>query len=394
MSSQWFVKIDELRNKGIEAVKSGEVTIHPKYMTKKYLYWMKNLRDWPISRSLWWGYRFPVWYKGQLEVSFNDNGKVIEKIGGVEVADFDEAVSKGIAIVSKTSPGEGWIQDENVFDTWFSSGQWPYVTLEKEGLLDALYPTDVLDTSYDILEMWVSRMIMLGYYRTGKRPFKDVYLHGLIKAADGQKMSKSKGNVVTLDDLVGEFGADAIRMLYIVGNKAGASYRIDKEKLTGNRNFLNKVWNASRYVFFSTSDLEKPWEIDESSLIFNEDDTKMITEAREIAAKVEKKIANFRFGLVAVDLIQSFWHSFCDVYLEAVKSRLYTKDKEGNPINTTPEAIASRKAGQWTLWYLLGVYLKLLHPYIPFITEYLWESYPKAPTESETIMYSQWPTQK
>lgn len=392
MSSQWFINVDEMREKGIDAVKSGEISIHPKYMTKKYFHWMKNLRDWPISRALWWGYRFPVWYKGALDTTYGEDGKVIELIGGEIVHDFSDAVEKGLAKVSKVSPGEGWIQDENVFDTWFSSGQWPYVTLEKEGLLDVMYPTDTMETGYDILEFWVSRMIMLGLFRTGEVPFKDVYLHGLIRAADGQKMSKSKGNVVTLDDLVGEFGADAIRMLYIVGNKAGASYRLDKEKLAGNRNFLNKVWNASKYVFFSISDLEKPWELQEAALAFTEDDKKIITEAREMAAQVEKKIKNYRFGLVAVDLIQSFWHSFCDTYIEQVKSRLYTKDKEGNPINDSEEGIASRKAGQWTLWFVLGMYLKMLHPYIPFITEYLWASYPKAESESETLMYAKWPT--
>jgi valyl-tRNA synthetase len=391
MSSQWFIKVDTLRDQGIAAVKDGDVTIHPKYMTKKYLHWMKNLRDWPISRSLWWGYRFPVWYKGELETAFGSDGKVSESIAGIKVESFDEAVEKGLAQVSLTSPGEGWLQDENVFDTWFSSGQWPYVTLEKENLLDVMYPTDVMETGYDILEFWVSRMIMLGYFRTGKAPFKDVYLHGLIKAADGQKMSKSKGNVTTLDDLVGEYGADAIRMLYIVGNKAGASYRLDKEKLTGNRNFLNKVWNASKYVYFSIADLVNPWEMDEKTLALTDDDKKMLETARTMAEHVDKKIKGFRFGLVAVDLIQSFWHEFCDAYLEQIKGRMYTKDREGNAINNTPEGIASRIAGQWTLWKVLGIYLKLLHPYIPFITEYLWASYPKAESDSETIMYASWP---
>lgn len=392
MSSQWFVDVAEMRDKGLEAVKLGEIAIHPKYMTKKYNHWMKNLRDWPISRSMWWGYRFPVWYKGKLEISYDDNGKVVERINGTIINDFSDAVSKGLAAVSLLTPGNNWIQDEDVFDTWFSSGQWPYVTLEKEGLLDEMYPTDVMETGYDILEWWVSRMIMLGYFRTGQKPFNDVYLHGLIKAADGQKMSKSKGNVATLDDLAAEFGADAIRMLYVVGNKAGASYRIDREKLAGNRNFLNKLWNASRYVFFATSDLEKPWELAEKDLVFTEDDQKMLADARTIAAQVEEKIKKFRFGLVAVDLIQSFWHTFCDTYIEQVKNRLYTKDKEGNPINTSPAEIASRKAGRWTLWYVLGIYMKLLHPYVPFITEYLWESYPKSPEENETIMYAKWPT--
>lgn len=394
MSSQWFISVNEMRDKGLEAVKNGEIVIHPKYMVKKYNHWMKNLRDWPISRALWWGYRFPVWYKGALETTYSDEGKIIEKIGGIVVESFNNAVTKGLAIISKTTPGEGWLQDESVFDTWFSSGQWPYVTLEKEGLLDVMYPTDTMETGYDILEFWVSRMVMLGQFRTGQVPFKDVYLHGLIKAEDGQKMSKSKNNVASLDELAGEFGADAIRMLYIVGNKAGASYRLDREKLAGNRNFLNKLWNASRYVFFATGDLEKPWELEESELAFTEDDKKVLSEARIMAEQVEKKIKNFRFGLVAVDLIQSFWHSFCDTYIEQVKGRLYTKDREGNPTNTTEEAIASRRAGQWTLWYVLGLYLRLLHPYIPFITEYLWESYSKAPSDSETIMYAKWPEYK
>ncbi len=385
------MQMDQFRHFGIDAVKSGDVTIHPKYMTKKYLHWMKNLRDWPISRSLWWGYQLPVWYKGELEISFGSDGKVVEKIAGIPVKDSADATTKGLIKVSKTSPGEGWIQDENVLDTWFSSGQWPYVTLQKEGLFDALYPTDVMETGFEILEFWVSRMIMFGYFRTGKRPFKDVYLHGMVMGADGQKMSKSRNNDITLDETAEEFGVDALRLAYIVGNKAGANYRIGKEQLAGNRNFMNKIWNASRYVFFATSDLEKPWELAEKYLALTDADKKMLEEARNMAKLVDEKVQKFRFGIVALDLIQSFWHSFCDSYIEEVKGRLYTKDKEGNPINTTAEAIASRKAGQWTLWYVLGIYLKLLHPYIPFITEYLWEAYPKAPTESETIMYASWP---
>lgn len=392
MSSQWFIKIDELKQKGIEAVKSSTIAIHPKYMTKKYLHWMKNLRDWPISRSLWWGYRFPVWYKGTLEVTFGNDGKVVEKIGGTPVEDFTDAVQKGLAKVSIESPGTEWIQDENVFDTWFSSGQWPYVTLEKEGLLDTFYPTQVMETGYDILEFWVSRMIMLGYFRTGKPPFKDVYLHGLIKAEDGQKMSKSKGNIVNLDDLLGQYGADAIRLLYVIGNKAGASYRLDRDKLQGYRNFLNKIWNATRFVLNATQDLSTPWSKKQTELALTEDDTKMLAELARISTLVEDKITRFRFGLVGVDLMQSFWSSFCDEYIEKVKQRMYTKDREGNPINTSPEEIASRTAAQWVLWYAIGTYLKLLHPYIPFITEYLWDSYPKDDSESDTIMYANWPT--
>jgi len=392
MSSQWFVKMDKLKAQGIKAVKDKEINIHPKYMTKKYLYWMKHLRDWPISRALWWGYRIPVWYKGKLETVVNEEGKISETINDIHFSSFSEAVEKGLAKVSIESPGTDWIQDDNVFDTWFSSGQWAYVTLENEGLLDTFYPTNVMETGYDILEIWVSRMIMLGYYKTGKKPFGDVYLHGLINAADGQKMSKSKGNVVTLDDLVGEYGADALRMLYIIGNKAGANYRLDKEKLKGYRNFLNKIWNASRFVFFSIQDLDKPWDLNQKELNFTNEDTEMLDTLNSIIKAVDEKTQRFRFGLVGIDLIQSFWGTFCDTYLEQIKQRMYKKDREGNPINTSTEAIASREAAQWVLWHALGVYLKLLHPYIPFITEYIWDSYPKSENESQTIMYSKWPT--
>lgn len=391
MSSQWFINVDELKQQGMDAVESGQVNIHPKYMTKKYLHWMKNLRDWPISRSLWWGYRFPIWYKGAVEEKISKDGTVTEKIAGVEVTGFKDAVEKGVAKVSLENPGEGWIQDENVFDTWFSSGQWPFVTLQKAGLDEVFYPTDTMETGYDILEFWVSRMIMLGKFRTGEFPFKDVYLHGLVKAKDGQKMSKSKKNVVGLDDLVAQYGADGIRLLYIVGNKAGASYRLDDEKLKNYRNFINKIWNASKFVINSISDVENITEVEHSTVAFENADKEILNKLSELVPLVEDKISKFRFGLVSIDLYNSFWHEFCDIYLEAIKNRMYTKDREGNPINTSEEAKASRLAAQWTLWKALSTYLVLLHPYIPFITEYMWQNLPKRTSDSATIMYAEWP---
>jgi valyl-tRNA synthetase len=388
MSSQWFINVDDLKKDGLEAIEGGHINIHPKYMTKKYMHWMKNLRDWPISRSLWWGYRFPVWYKGTVEEVIDAHGHITEKIDGIEVAGFKDAVEKGLAHVSFDSPGTEWHQDENVFDTWFSSGQWPYVTLQKEGIDDIFYPTNVMETGYDILEFWVSRMIMLGKFRTGKFPFSDVYLHGLVKASDGQKMSKSKKNTVSLDDLVKNYGADGMRLLYIVGNKAGASYRLDEEKMKGYRNFLNKLWNASKFAMMNLPDDIAEWT---DKPVLHEDDKKMIEILNTLIPQVSEKIKKFRFGLVSLDLYDSFWHDFCDVYLEVIKQRLYTKDREGNPINTSDEAIESRKAAQWTLWKSLDTYMRLLHPYIPFITEYLWQSLPKQKSEAETIMYASWP---
>ena len=192
MSSQWFVKVDDIKKGAIEVVQKGEVNIHPRYLKKRYIHWMENLRDWPISRSLWWGYRIPAWYKGTITELTDENGKIINKIGDTLVTDFSDAVAKEVAQLSLDSPGEGWVQDDDVFDTWFSSGQWPYATLMRNGLIDTFFPTDLLETGYDILELWVSRMIMFAGYRFNKIPFKDVYLHGMVQGTDGQKMSKSK----------------------------------------------------------------------------------------------------------------------------------------------------------------------------------------------------------
>jgi len=210
-----------------------------------------------------------------------------------------------------------------------------------------------------------------------------------VQGTDGQKISKSKGNVVPFDDLINEYGADALRLLYITGNKAGASYRIDRRKLEGYRKFLNKIWNATKFILNSVSDFEDIAEIDREKLKFEEIDSKMITAVEQLAVQVGKAIENFKFGLVALDLQQSFWHDFCDVYIEAVKNRLYTKDREGNSIAYN---VDSRRASQWTLWYCISIYLQLLHPYIPFITEELWAYLPKIKGENKSIMYSKFPS--
>ncbi len=386
ISSQWFIKVDEIKKPAIEVVEKGKIKIHPKNMTKVYLDWMYNLRDWPISRSLWWGYRFPVWYKGKVEEKIDDNGKVITYINGVPVKDFKEAEQKGLAKISKQSPGKGWIQSEYVFDTWFSSGQWPFATLMKFGLFDKFYPTQVMETGYDILKFWVSRMIMLGLFRTGKIPFEHVYLHGLIKSFDGQKMSKSKGNVVYPYELIEKYGADVLRLFYIVGNKAGANYQITNDKLEGNKRFLNKLWNASKFVLFNLEDAkDKLPNLNPDNLKLTKEDKKMIKEVDKIVTKTKNYIENFKFGLVAVDLRQHFWEVFCDWYLETVKTRLYTKDKQGNPIDYDKD---NRLAAQYTLYYTLKQYLKILHPYIPFITERIWWEMPKAKDEHKSLMYN------
>ena len=513
MSSQWFIDVEKLKQPAIDVVKSGKVNIFPKYMTKKYLQWLENLKDWPVSRSLWWGYRFPVWYKGKVEEKVDEKGKIIQTIGEETITNIDEAVKMGFAKVQIDPPGikftvlrhgetqnnvdgkfigfmdddlnengkkqakvfaekilkngekydviitsplkrakgiaeiickennipvvengllkernfgelegltweefaqkfpglaktntptyqenlptgesipqvesrvkeflnyvkkeyqgkkilvithagiiriikreiggvsleesrkedikntesltyiikeEGWLQDDSVFDTWFSSGQWPYATLSANDLMDTFFPTDIIETAHDILELWVSRMIMLSMYHEGKIPFKNVFLHGMVKAADGQKMSKSKNNVIVPDDIINKYGADSLRLLYLVGNTPGASYPVSYEKLEGYKRFLNKIWNAAKFVLNYVDVQDGKTQNDEVKL--TERDKEMLSKMDKLTEKIKKQFAGFRIGLAAEELYQEFWHDFCDIYLEEVKPRLYTKDKEG-----------------------------------------------------------------
>ncbi|MBN2015473.1 valine--tRNA ligase [Candidatus Dojkabacteria bacterium] len=372
MSSQWYVKVDKIKKEAIDVVKTGRIKIHPKYMGKRYFQWMKDLRDWPISRSLWWGYRIPAWYKGKREEYVNNEGKIEEKIG-------KKSLNDELIKVQLDSPGDGWIQDDDVLDTWFSSGQWPYATLMKENLMDIFYPTDVMETMYDILEWWVSRMIMLGLYKTGKIPFKDVYLHGMLLAPDGAKMSKSKGNVISMDDIVAEHGADTLRLFYYIAGKAGSSYRFDWERMKFNRNFLNKIWNASKFVLMNIKKKDKNiFEKNPRGLEFQKGDKKMLKDLNKTIQEVTRNIERFKFNLAIDTLADSFWHTYCDEYLEYSKEFVYAE--EGDPSGTI-----------WTLWKCLKTYMELMHPFVPFITEKIWQQIPKSEDEPETIMYAKWP---
>jgi len=622
MSSQWFVDTDKLKLPALEAVRSGTIKIHPDYMTKKLEIWLENLRDWPISRSIWWGYQIPVYYKGELTEVTDELGQLVVQVGEQGIADMADGIDKGLiklklandfapilipglgspenstvyrdlkvkypwaqiveipninnpkysdyasafgklvlnqdSIVIAHSLGcpailnyltanklkikhlilvapsteqsakyeqwietgfwenkstwktanlakelaliysdndetqaggvsaftefaqllngprlsqenakqhfwtykysheskeltrilaqaaetaakvqkqelqemsaAGWQQDGDVFDTWFSSGQWPYATLQAEGLMN-YYPTAVMETGFDILELWVSRMIMLGVYTQDAIPFENVYLHGLIKAEDGQKMSKSKGNIVYTSDIIAEYGADALRMMYIVGNRAGASYRADAKKLKGYRNFLNKIWNASKFIFTNFNNELTPevqgriniqlqkleelkFQVTDSGqeLKFNLAELKnipkveiveklagidieqlLIKNLAELVANVDNHMDNFRPGMAAEEIYLNFWQLFADIYVEQVKSRLFLFDREDQPINRAPEQIASREKALTHLLFALKTYLKLLHPFTPFITEHIWQTLPLEMRESETILYSQWP---
>jgi len=294
-----------------------------------------------------------------------------------------------------------WQQDEDVLDTWFSSGQWPFVTLmAKAGDYENFYPTQVMETGWDILLFWVTRMMLLNPYRARLYqesdekivPFKHVYLHGLVLDKNGIKMSKSKGNGIDPFEMMQKYGTDALRFSFVKGNSVGQNYRLYEEKIAANRNFCNKIWNASKFVMFNIEDnADKLLNLDRAELKFTDDDKDFLEQIDKLTAETTRRLTEFQFGVAAEELYESFWHQFADIYLEQIKTRLYTKDRDGNPINTAPEEQESRLAAQWVLLYSLGVYLKLLHPFMPFITENIWQSLPKKEEEAETIMYSRWP---
>ncbi|MGN0142136.1 MAG: valine--tRNA ligase [Roseburia sp.] len=360
VKQQWFVKMDELIKPAVEAVKSGEIQLLPKRMEKTYFNWTDNIRDWCISRQLWWGHRIPAYYCPDC----------------------------GEMVVAKTAPEKcpkcgctHMEQDPDTLDTWFSSALWPFSTLgwpEKTEDLDYFFPTDVLVTGYDIIFFWVIRMIFSGYEQMGKAPFHTVLFHGLVRDSQGRKMSKSLGNGIDPLEVIDKYGADALRLTLITGNAPGNDMRFYWERVEASRNFANKVWNASRFILMNLEDAE----ITEPSLDeLKPADKWILSRVNTLAKDVTENMDKYELGIAVQKVYDFIWDEFCDWYIEITKVRTY--NKENDP--------ASANAAFWTLKTVLTQALKLLHPFMPFITE---EIFCTLHSEEETIMLSDWPVFK
>ena len=355
VKQQWFVKMDELIKPAVEAVKNDEIKLIPERMDKTYFNWTDNIKDWCISRQLWWGHRIPAYY--------------CDKCGEIVVA-------KEMPKVCPKCGCEHFTQDPDTLDTWFSSALWPFSTLgwpDKTEDLDYFYPTDVLVTGYDIIFFWVIRMIFSGYEQMGEKPFKTVLFHGLGRDSQGRKMSKSLGNGIDPLEVIDQSGADALRMTLITGNAPGNDMRFYYERVEANRNFANKVWNASRFIMMNMEGKE----VTDASASLELVDKWIISKLNSLVKEVTDNMENFELGIAVQKIYDFIWDEFCDWYIEMVKPRLYNSDDT-----------ASQNAALWTLKTVLIDALKLLHPYMPFITE---EIFCTIQSEEESIMISKWP---
>ncbi|MCC2875810.1 valine--tRNA ligase [Lachnoclostridium pacaense] len=356
VKQQWFVRMEEMAKPAIEALKNGTLRFVPESFGKTYLHWLEGIRDWCISRQLWWGHRIPAYY-------CQDCGKIV--------------VSREEPHTCPQCGGASFKQDEDTLDTWFSSALWPFSTLgwpEHTEDLDYFYPTDVLVTGYDIIFFWVIRMVFSGIEQTGKTPFHTVLIHGLVRDSQGRKMSKSLGNGIDPLEVIDKYGADALRMTLITGNAPGNDMRFYWERVENSRNFANKVWNASRFIMMNIGKAPDVTTVSLDSLTMA--DRWILSKVNTLTKDVTENLDKYELGIALQKVYDFIWEEFCDWYIEMVKPRLYNED------DTT------KAAAIWTLRTVLIQALKLLHPFMPFLTE---EIFCNLQEEEETIMVSQWP---
>ena len=356
-SDQWFVKMEPLAKPALDVVTSGEIKFAPERFTKTYTNWMENCHDWCISRQLWWGHRIPAFY--------------CDACGHMEVSKED--------ITTCPKCGAPVRQEEDVLDTWFSSALWPFSTLgwpEKTEDLARYYPTSVLVTGYDIIFFWVARMIFSGMEHMGEKPFSTVFIHGLVRDAQGRKMSKSLGNGIDPLKVIEEYGADALRFALATGNAPGNDMRFSDEKIESARNFANKLWNASRFVLMNLTESDEELLVMPGEADLSVEDKWILSRYNKLVKSVNDNINNYEIGVALAEIYSFAWDYFCDWYIEMAKSRTF----EGS----TPSALTAKR----TLVYVLTGILKLLHPYMPFITE---EIYQALPHSDESIMISKYP---
>ena len=357
ISKQWFVKMEPLARPSLEAYYNGEINFVPERFGKVYVHWLENIKDWCISRQLWWGHRLPVYYCddcGEVIVS-RDDVKACNKCGSTNIR-----------------------QETDTLDTWFSSALWPFSTLgwpEETEDLKYFFPTDVLVTGYDIIFFWVIRMIFSSLEQMGELPFKDVFLTGLVRDSEGRKMSKSLGNGIDPLEIIDEYGADALRFTLITGNTPGNDMRFIIDKVEANRNFANKLWNATRFVLMNLDDDMEKATLEGMEL--QVEDKWILTRLNTVIGEIKENMDKYEIGLAGQRIYDFIWEDYCDWYIEMVKSRLYGEDEKSAETAKNVLVVALRET------------LKLLHPFMPFITEEIWQH---LPGESEALIVESWPT--
>jgi valyl-tRNA synthetase len=362
LSLQWYVNVKPLAEPALAAVSGAEpaTRICPEQWRRNYIDWLENIQDWCISRQIWWGHRIPAWY--------------CDRCGEITVAKADptECGKCGSSEIR---------QETDVLDTWFSSALWPFSTMgwpDATPELKAFYPTSCLVTGFDILFFWVARMMMMGLRFMGEVPFREVYIHALVRDAQGQKMSKSKGNVIDPLTVIDAYGTDAFRFTLAAFAAQGRDIKLAEERIAGYRNFANKIWNAARFALMNLEGFE-PGEVSLADLDLTEGDKWVLHRLNETARETGAALADFRFNEAAMGLYQFTWSEFCDWYLELSKQDLY---------NGTPER---KKTAQHVLWHTLEQLLRLLHPFMPFISEEIWQALP-GKKDAPTIMLAEYPS--